>query len=245
MSFAIAGSIGGALIGSDASRSASNKQLDAARESNAMQQNMYDQTVARNAPWVSGGTQSFNALLDRLGLSGNTGAAGYGTFGRTPTASDVMAEPGYQFGLDQGMNVLQNQLNARGMNYSGEQLKAINRYGNDYATTKYDAAFNRNQAAQQQAYNQLSGAAGMGQASANNTAAAGAGMATQYGNNLQGGANAAAANALAQGNLWTNAINQGVSAYGRNQPGVWRTPGDVQQGGYGDQNGSDVGGYHP
>jgi hypothetical protein len=219
MSFAIAGAtIGSALIGSDASRSASNKQLDAANASNALQKDMYDQTVARNSPFVAGGTTSFNALLDRLGLSGNTSAPGYGTFGQIPTAADVMARPGYQFGLDQGLTALNHQLNAHGMNYSGAQLKAINRFGNDYATSKYNDAFNQSQAAQQQAYNQLSGLAGMGQASANNTAGAGQQFASQYGSNLQGGANAAAANSLAQGNLWTNALNQGVSAYGRSNP---------------------------
>jgi len=210
---AIGGSLVGGLISSDASRSASNKQLDAANASNDLQKQMYDATVQRNAPFVSGGTQAFNTLLDRLGLSGNTSALGYGSFGKAPTAQDVMNEPGYQFGLQQGQENLNRQLNARGRTYGGNALAAIARYGNDYASGQYNNAFNRAQSANQQAYNQLSQAANLGQNSANNTGQAGANYATQAGANLQGGANAAAANSLAQGNIWTNALNQGVSSY--------------------------------
>ncbi len=238
----IGSSVIGGLISSDSSRSASNKQLDASEASNALQKNMYDQTVARNAPFVSGGVQSFNALLDRLGLSGNTSAPGYGSFGKAPTAQDVMNEPGYQFGLQQGQANLDRKLNAQGRTYGGNALAAAARYGNDYASGQYNNAFNRLQSGNQQAYNQLGNVANLGQNAANNTGQAGANYATQAGANLQGGANAAAANSLAQGNIWTNAINQGVSAY-RNQPSIWQTPVDAQQGGYNDQNGSDIGWY--
>jgi hypothetical protein len=237
--------IGGALIGSDASRSASNKQLDAARESNALQKDMYDQTVTRNAPFVSGGTASFNALLDRLGLSGNTSAPGYGTFGKMPTAADVMAEPGYQFGLQQGQENLDRKLNANGRLYGGSALAAAARYGNDYATSKYDNAFNRMQGAERQAFGEFGNLANLGQNSANNTAQAGATYANAFGNNTQLGAQYAGQNSLAQGNIWQNAINQGASAY-RNRPSPTGTVGpgayeNTDPSSYYAQNGSDVG----
>lgn len=251
---AVAGAgVAGAAIGSKATGDAADTQAGAAREANALQKQQYDDTVARNAPFVTGGLSSFNALLDRLGLSGNTSAAGYGSLGQgAPTAEQVMAEPGYQFGLDQGMNALGRQLNARGMSYSGAQLKAANRFGNDYASQQYGNAFNRMQSANQQAYNQLSGVANMGQNSANNTGQAGANYATQAGANLQGAANAQGAAGIAQANLWGNALNQGASAYRNYQApastantGSWGTTGAGSQGwGTGDAWGNqDMGQY--
>jgi len=203
----------GAGLQSYTANSAADKQAQAAADATALQKRMYDETVARNQPFVSGGTQAFNSLLDRLGLSGNTQAEGYGSFGKVPTAQDVMAEPGYQFGLEQGQKALDRTTNMRGMRYSGAALKAANRYGNDYATGQYNNAFNRGQQAQQQAYNQLSGVANTGQAAANNTSAYGANFANNAAQNTMGAGNANAANSIAQGNIWTNAINQGVSAY--------------------------------
>lgn len=206
---AVAG-VAGAAISSNAAKSAAGKQTDAANASTAMQQGIYNDTVQRNAPFVQGGTAAYNALLGRLGLGGSGGP---NTLGQVPTAADVMATPGYQFGLDQGQNALGRQLNARGMTNSGAQIKAAARYGTDYATTKYDNAFNNMQGANQQVYNQLTGAAGMGQASANNTASAGQQFGAQAGNNMQGAANAQGAAGIASGNAWANALNQGVSAY--------------------------------
>ena len=226
MSFAITGAaVGSALIGSAASRSASNKQQDAANASNALSREQYDQTVQRNAPFVQGGTQSFNALLDRLGLSGNTSAPGYGSFGKVPTSADVMAQPGYQFGLDEGWKGINNQLNAHGMNNSGAQIKAAARFNNNYATQQYGNAFNQLMDSQKFQAQQFGNLANLGQNAANNTGQAGAHYATQAGTNLQGGANAAGANALAQGNLWSNALNQGVSAYGRTQQNPYQPSG--------------------
>ncbi len=208
MPWAVAAAAVGGLIQSDSSRRAANTQADASREANALQADQYGQTVARNEPFVSGGTNAFRTLLARLNS---------GEFGRVPTAQDVMSEPGYEFGRDQGMRGLNRQLNARGLSYSGAQLKAASKFNNDYASGQYGNAFNRLQGANQQNYNHLMGAAGMGQASANNTASAGQQFANQAGNNLTGAANAQAANSLAQGNIWGNVINQGVSAY-NNRP---------------------------
>lgn len=220
MAFAVAaGAIGGALIASNASKSAANTQAAASDRATQLSRDQYDATTQRNAPFVAGGTQAFNSLLDRLGLSGNVSAPGYNTFGKAPTAQDVMNEPGYQFGQQQGQQAIDRQLNARGMTNSGAQIKAASRFGTDYATGQYGNAFSRLQQGNQQAYNQLSGVAGMGQASANNTAAAGQQFASQAGSNMIGAANAQAANTIGQGNIWGNALNQGLSAYGRSAGG--------------------------
>lgn len=221
MPWAVAGA---AVVGAAGSAYSANKaagaQKGAADASNALQQQQYSDTVARNQPFVQGGTSAYNALLGRLGLAGSSDTTpGYGSLGKVPTSADVMATPGYQFGLDQGQQSLDRRITASGMNGSGAALKAAARYGTDYATTKYDDAFNNLQSSNQQAYNQLAGAAGMGQASANNTAAAGQQFATQSGNNLQGAANAQGAADIASGNALTGLVNQGASIYkGINSP---------------------------
>ena len=211
---AAVGVVGGA-INANSAKGAADKQSSAANASTALQQGIYEDTVQRNQPFVQGGTTAFNALLGRLGLAGADGSAasGYGTLGRMPTAEEVMATPGYQFGMDQGQNALNRQLNARGMSYSGAQLKAANMFGNNYATTQYNNAFNNLQNSNNQAFNQLAQVANLGQNSANNSASAGANFGIQAGNNMQGAANAQGAAQIAGGNAWGNALNQGFSAY--------------------------------
>jgi hypothetical protein len=206
--------VAGAAISSNGAKNAANTQAGAANAATALQQGIYNDTVQRNQPYVQGGQTAFNALLGRLGLAGADGSAasGYGSF-KTPTAEEVMAQPGYQFGLEQGQNALNRQLNARGMSYSGAQLKAANMFGNNYATGQYQNAFNNLQSSNQQAYTQLMGAAGLGQASANNTASAGQQFGAQAGQNMTGAANAQGAAQIASGNAWGNVLNQGVSAY--------------------------------
>lgn len=201
---------------------AADAQLQGVREGNALLKDQYDQTVKRNEPFVTGGLSGFNALLDRLGLSSNKTAEGYGTLGKVPTQQEVMNEPGYAFGAAEGQKAIDRKLNAAGMTYSGPAIKAAGRFGTDYAGTQYGNAFNRNQEAQRTVYNQLSGVATTGLNAANNTGSAGAQYAGRASDNIVGGANASAANALAQGNIWGNAINQGVSSY--INPGQSGTP---------------------
>ena len=203
----------GSALQSNAVGNAAELQLQGVREGNALLKDQYDQTVNRNAPFVAGGLSGFNALLDRLGLSTNKTAEGYGTLGKVPTQQDVMNEPGYAFGAAEGQKAIDRKLNAQGMTYSGPAIKAAGRFGTDYAAGQYGNAFNRSMEGQRNVYNQLSGVATTGLNAANNTGSAGAQYAGLASGNIVGGANASAANALAQGNIWGNAINQGVSSY--------------------------------
>jgi hypothetical protein len=65
---------------------------------------------------------------------------------------DPTKEAGYQFGLNQGLSGIDRSMAARGMGNSGAALKALTRFGNDYASTKYNDGYNR-----------LMGMAGLGQ----------------------------------------------------------------------------------
>jgi len=92
-----------------------------------------------------------------------------------------------------------------------------------------------------QSVNSALGAAG--QAYANSSGNILGQMATGINNNTIGAANAAAGNSMYQGNTWANVLNQGASAYGRNNTGFnWFGNGSTstqQPGSYysGDSNG--------
>lgn len=59
---------------------------------------------------------------------------------------DMMKEdPGYQFRLDQGLKGVENSASARGGVFSGAAGKALENYGQDYASGEYGNAFNRYQ----------------------------------------------------------------------------------------------------
>lgn len=99
------------------------------------------------------------------------------------------AAPGYQFGLDQGQKQIEASAAARGSLNSGAILKALQRYGNDYAD--------------QQGYtpymNKLASLWGGAQTAAGSLGQAGQSYGGQMGQNLQNAANARAQSTYAAG----------------------------------------------
>jgi len=127
--------------------------------------------------------------------------------------AQALAEPGYQFGLQQGQQALDRKIAAMGGRVSGAALKAATQFGNDYGSTKYNAAYQR----RQDRLNRLSSLAGFGQTATNASSAAGANAANAMSGILQQqGQNAGAAN-IAQSNIWGNAANQVVGYYQNQQ----------------------------
>lgn len=196
------GAVAGAAIGAIGSAGAAKDQKDAANAANQLQKDMYDSTVTRNQPFLTAGTDALASLQQKLP---------YLNSGYDP--SKLTSEPGYMFGLQQGQQALERSLAAKGRGVSGAALKAAAQYGTNYGTTKLNDAFNRDLQSKNQQFSQLSQLAGMGQASANNTSAAGQNYGQQAGQNIIGAGNSAAANDIAQGNIWGGLVNQGVSAY--------------------------------
>lgn len=123
-----------------------------------------------------------------------------------------MSQPGYQFGLNQGINSAQGSQAAQGGLYSGAALKALTQYGNDYATTKYQDAFNNAQSSFGNRWNRLAGLAGIGQTATQQGVASGQNYANQTGALMTNNANAQGAAGIAQGNVFGNLANQAGSA---------------------------------
>lgn len=172
------GNLGGGWLQANASGNAAEAQLQAAREANALLREMWQQGRADQAPYREAGT---NAL------------AGIQALLKDP--SSVASMPDYQFGLDQGTKALANSASARGMQYSGAQAKALQRYGQDYAGTKLGESFNR-----------LASLAGIGQTATSQTGALGQNYANNLANNIENQGNVQGSAYMGKGNAWTNAI---------------------------------------
>lgn len=152
---------------------------------------------------------------DKLRYAPNGGD--YGSLLKNFTGADLQNEPGYQFGLDQGRKALEGSAAARGGLFSGRAGMALQKFGNDYGSTKFGEAFNRDSANKTRQFNFLSGSAGMGQNAAAQTGNAGQTMAQQVGANTMGMANAQGAAGIAGANAWNSAIGQGYNAYQNNE----------------------------
>lgn len=213
-----AGVLGGALISSNSAGNAADSQASSSAAAIAEQQRQFDLTRGDEAPYRAAGTQA----LGQLQTSINT----------PTTAADVMSDPGYQFGLSQGQLGLDRKAAAAGGRVSGASLKAASSYATDYATTGYNAAYQRGQ----DRLNRLATLAGIGQTATGTGVAAGTNSANQISGLIDSQGNATGAAQLAQGNIWGNATNQ-LGAIGQrwaNQPsgstGYSANPGN---GGYG------------
>ena len=214
-SFLSAGSsILGGFIGQRASNKAAGQQADGFNNANIVERQERDEAMARNKPFVEGGTNAFNSLLDRLGLSGNTAAPGYNSFGKAPTAEEVMAQPGYQFALNQGQSALERQLNARGHYYSPQAEKSLAKYNQDYATTRYNDEYNRRLADDNNAFARLKDVSAYGQTAANNSNTIGQNFASAYGKNAIGVGSAYANNELRKGQIWQTAASGALESFG-------------------------------
>jgi hypothetical protein len=122
--------------------------------------------------------------------------------------NSITGQPGYQFSLDQGNRALNAGAAARGMTYSGAQGKALQRYGQDYASTKLNDSFNR-----------LSSLAGAGQPGTSQIGQAGQNYGSNVGNNITNQGNANAMPWVVGSNAVADGIN-GLTAYGERK-GWW------------------------
>ena len=192
-----AGAIGGALLSSNAASNAADTQAGASREAIDEQRRQADRSYADQSPYRAAGVGALGQLQSDIN--------------KPTTAADVMSDPGYQFGLDQGQQALDRKFAASGGRFSGAMLKEASRFNAGTAAAGYSAAYQRGQ----DRLNRLASLAGIGQTSTqassyagNQSANAISGLVAQQGNN-------AGSAQLAQGNIWGNAANQIGALYGR------------------------------
>jgi hypothetical protein len=195
------------VMGSNAAKKGAQTQADAANRATDIGYAQFEQTREDNAPWRAAGEQALNKL---------TGLLNDGSLTSRFAGTNVQNEPGYAFGMNEGMRAIDNSASARG-GIGGAALKAGTRYAQDYASTKYGQAFDRNRMEQSDIFNRLSGLAGTGQQINAANSAAGQNYANMAGNNMMGAANAQAASGMARANIYGNALNQGAAWYNQQQ----------------------------
>jgi len=152
----------------------------------------YDPT--RRVVGPDGQLVQLSAFQQQLGLPvsvfqpGPTGSGQFGRGGMTSLASmggaagaeaALMSAPGFQFRIAEGQKALERSAAARGTLLTGGTLKAITRYGQDFASNEYN---NR--------YNQLYGLSNLGLNAAQSSANLGSSYAANTGNLYQNQANA-------------------------------------------------------
>jgi hypothetical protein len=177
---------------------------------------------------TSGVTPLSTLVNPALGATGSL-MKPFGETWKAPTADEAAQDPGYQFGRDEGQKALERSAAARGDILSGGTAKGLLKFGNDYASTKYNDVFNRdltgfttryNQYNNDQStqFNRLAALMGLGQTTASTLGTAGQNYAnsgttilnnvgTQVGNNLQNAAAARASGYVGSGNAWAGAVN--------------------------------------
>jgi hypothetical protein len=211
-------SLGSALIGGSSASDAAQIQADAANAANAQQLAIFNTQNAQLAPQRAAGYNALNqigALLPGQSTTydangnpiGTQTGTGYLTKPFTNADLNANLAPNYAFQLQQGQGALNNQLNSAGGLVSGNTLKAIQDYSQNFAGNAYQNAFNNYQAQRGNIYNTLASIAGIGQSAqsqSNN-------LATNYGTNsanlMTGAAAAQAAGLVGQANAYSGGIN--------------------------------------
>lgn len=181
--------------GQDLTDKALSAQERAAREANATQKYIYDQTRQDQAPWREAGTRALTGLEDPSLM-------------QAFTADNFQQDPGYQFRLAEGQKALERSAAARGNLMSGGTLKALTGYNQGMASQEYANAYDRFNNDRTTRFNMLSSLAGVGQVANNQMAQAG----QNYGNNVSanqmGVGNAQAAAYIGQANNQAATTNQ-------------------------------------
>lgn len=221
-SAAIAAPVVSGFIGAGAAKDAAKTQAAATDRATAAEMSMYDQTVAREQPFVQGGTNALNALQRLLGIGPGGGGAGSpilsmlgigpgggGSAGFDPTT--FRGSPGYNFARGQGIESIQNSASATGGVQGGNTLKALQKFGTGLA----DQDFYNYLASLSGGWNSLTGGlqslVGGGASAAANLGQIGTQVAGQVGGNIIGGGNAQASGIVGSSNAITGGLNSSIA----------------------------------
>lgn len=167
LTLATGGALGAGVGGMLASGRAASAQAGAVRAGQAAQERMFNKQMELQEPFRQAGITSQNRLMDLLGLSDRTSAAGYGSAATPFSMTNYQQDPGYAFRLQEGLKALDRTAAARGGLLSGNQLRGAVEYGQNLGSQEYQNAFNRYYTERANQLNPLQSLMGAGQTSAN------------------------------------------------------------------------------
>jgi len=171
------GSIGAGLYGANQAGKGVDAQIAAGDRASALESQSADKQLALQReiwekqqkdqqPWLEQGKYGINTLGALMRPNADTSAI-------------LKNDPSYQFRLKQGQQALDRSSAARGMGYSGAQMKAAQDYGQGMASTEFGNYYNR-----------LAGLAQGGQQAAGSMSQAGGQYAQNAGNTFANLSNA-------------------------------------------------------
>jgi hypothetical protein len=215
------------LLGSNATRDATQAQTQATQDAILEQRRQFDLTRADQAPFRNTGVAANQRLAGLLGLDvpGANGqmqprGSDFGSLLKRFGLSDLEADPVYQtglkFGLDTGTNAINQRAIASGGYNSGAALKALTRFGNDYATQRANESYNRFNQDQTNIYNRLAGVSGSGQTATNQVQSAGMNATNNITDLTTQAGNARAAGVVGGANAWGNALTGAANSMQNN-----------------------------
>lgn len=197
---------GSAAYSAKQARKGANAQVEAGDRASALEQQSADKQLAlQREIWEKQQADQKDYL--------EQGKYGINTLGalmrpNADTSAILKNDPSYQFRLKQGQQALDRSSAARGMGYSGAQMKAAQDYGQGMASAEFGNYYNR-----------LAGLAQGGQQAANTLGGQGSQYASNAGNTFANLSNAQTnilgqqANARASGyTANANAINGGLNS---------------------------------
>ena len=202
----VAGSIGGALISSNASESAASTQAAAADAASATELAMYNQTRDDLMPYQELG----NAAIADM-------AANRDYFNDDFTFGDFLKSEDYQgmfgFGMQEGTKALDRTAAATGGALGGAASKALTRYGTDYTNAAFGDVWNRYNTDRTNRYNRLYNLIGVGENAAAQTGNVGSLAAQGVASNTIGAGNAIAAGTVGSANAISGAIGTATNTW--------------------------------
>ena len=165
----------------DASRNASNAQVQSTQASIDFMRESRDMGLALNTPFIDA---SYEALDAQKAMAGLSSSGNY----------NWQQDPGYQFRLEEGQKAVQRSAAAKTGALSGAAVKAMNNYTQDYASAEYGNIYNR-----------LGTLSQLGQTSASNSSSLYQRAGEYMGDSMQ-----RAGDARASGYVGNNNANQGL-----------------------------------
>ena len=238
------GSIGASLYGANQAKKGMNAQIEAGDRAAALeaqsaadqlklQREIWEKQQADYKPYLEQGTYGINTLGSLMKSGSGQLNNPFDTYLKSKGLSGGKfdtSNPAYQFQLKQGQQALDRSSAARGMGYSGAQMKASQEYGQGLASQEYDKQYNRASGEFGDYFNRLAGLAQGGQQAAGSMAQAGGQYANNasntFGNlsNAQTGilgqqANARASGYAANANAITGGLNSLTNLYGMSKYG--------------------------
>jgi len=191
---AIAGvaTIGGALISSSASQSASDAATNASNANNAQTLGIYNTNKANAQGFINNGTAANSQQAALLGIGGDPTAA-------NNAFTKYLGSSGYNFQLGQGLNAVNNNYATHGALDSGAAVKALNDYAQGQASNSFQTYLGN-----------LNGVSNTGLSATNALAGVGTNVSNQIASNNNNAAAAQGNAAIAQG----NAFNTGLGGLG-------------------------------